>query len=154
MDDLRALAFGVDADGKAETAGLFGGVAFRLGEVDVAQGVLQVVREVRVVIDAEHLVVAGQEVEDLNRPVEVPFACGRFEDEPVALQDFAELGYWATRLLGQADAQPLHGAVDPRGVFFAAVLGADFFLLVVQGLTVVRRLRGHFRFLQVRMDAR
>ena len=154
MDDLRALAFGVDADGKAEAAGLFGGVAFCFGEVDVAQGVLQVVREVGVVIDAENLVVAGQEVEDLNRAVEVPFARGRFEDEPVALQDFAELGYWAAGLLGQADAQPLHGAVDPRGVFFAAVLGADFFLLVVQGLTVVRRLRGDFRFLQVRMDAR
>ena len=154
MDNLRALTFGVDADGKAEAAGLFSCVAFRFGEVDVAQGVLQVVREVGVVIDAEYLVVAGQEVEDLNRAVEVPFARGRFEDEPVALQDFAELGYWAAGLLGQADAQPLHGAVDPRGVFFAAVLGADFFLLVVQGLTVVRRLRGDFRFLQVRMDAR
>ena len=154
MDNLRALTFGVDADGKAEAAGLFSCVAFRFGEVDVAQGVLQVVREVGVVIDAEYLVVAGEEVEDLDRAVEVPFARGRFEDEPVALQDFAELGYWAARLLGQADAQPLHGAVDPRGVFFAAVLGADFFLLVVQGLTVVRRLRGDFRFLQVRMDAR
>ena len=147
MDNLRALAFGVDADGKAEAAGFFGGVAFCFGEVDVAQGVLQVVREVGVVIDAEDLVLAGQEVQDLDRAAEVPFARGRLEDEAVALQDFAELGHGAARLLGEANPQPLHRAVDPRRVFFAAVLGADFFLLLVQRFAAVRRLRGRFRLL-------
>ncbi len=138
LDDLRGLAFGVDADGEAEAVVLLGRVALRLGEVDVAQGVREVMREERVIVRHQQLMMAGEEVEHLDGAGEVPLAGGGLEREAAALQDIAEFGDGAGRLLGQADAQPLHRAVDPRTVVAAAFLGADFLLLGA----VVRRLAG------------
>ena len=138
LDDLRRLAFRVDADGEAEAVVFFGGVALRLGEVDVAQRVREVVREERVVVRHQQLVMAGEKVEHLDGAGEIPLAGGGLEREAAALQDVTEFGDGAGRLLGQADAQPLHRAVDPRAVVAAAFLGADFLLLGA----VVRRFAG------------
>ena len=107
--------------------------------------------EVRIVLLDEQLVVAGEEVEDLDRAGEVPLARRRLEGETATRKHVAEFGDGAGRLLGQADAQPFHRAIDPWAILAAAILGAHFLfvVIIIDGIAGSGRLGRRFRLVEV-----
>ena len=111
-------------------------------------------REERAVVRHQQLVMAGEEVEHLDRAGEVPFAGSGLQREAAALEDVAEFGDRSGGLLRQADAQPLHRAVDPRAVIAAAFLRTDFLFLraVVRGFAGGVGLRRRGGFVEVFVD--